>query len=215
MPHESLRIIREEHASLTIMLQSLSALVERGPGDTASDYFTALRAIFFCIDEFHEAQHHPKESEWLFPKVAAASQEAADAVRLLDQDHATSEASARHLQHLLLAWEMIGSTRRATFELACHAFIAHLSEHMALEERLILPQAERCLNAEDWRHLDGVFTLRGDASVASYLVEPDYVSLLARIRALRGRSSVRLCCVSQSSFLLKAPLIDTCIKYIA
>ena len=190
MPHESLRIIREEHASLTIMLQSLSALVERGPGDTASDYFTALRAIFFCIDEFHEAQHHPKESEWLFPKVAAASQEAADAVRLLDQDHATSEASARHLQHLLLAWEMIGSTRRATFESACHAYIAHLSEHMALEERLILPQAERSLSADDWQQLDDAFARCGDASVGNYLADPEYASLLARIRQLVGPLSV-------------------------
>ena len=191
MPHESLRIIREEHASLTIMLQSLSALVERGPGDTASDYFTALRAIFFCIDEFHEAQHHPKESEWLFPKVAAASQEAADAVRLLDQDHATSEASARHLQHLLLAWEMIGSTRRATFESACLAFIAHLSEHMALEERLILPQAERSLSAENWQQLDDAFARCVDASVSTYLADPDYASLLARIRRLVGPPSVQ------------------------
>ena len=191
MPHESLRIIREEHASLTIMLQSLSALVERGPGDTASDYFTALRAIFFCIDEFHEAQHHPKESEWLFPKVAAASQEAADAVRLLDQDHATSEASARHLQHLLLAWEMIGSTRRATFKSACLAFIAHLSEHMALEERLILPQAERSLSAENWQQLDDAFARCVDASVSTYLADPDYASLLARIRRLVGPPSVQ------------------------
>lgn len=109
---------------------------------------------------------------------------------LLDQDHLKSEASARHLQYLLRACEVIGATRRATFESACREYVTPLVEHMAVELRLILPQAERCLNAEDWRHLDGVFTLRGDASVASYLVEPDYASLLARIRALMGRSSV-------------------------
>lgn len=154
---------------------------------------TTLRrcgAIFFCIDEFHEAQHHPKESEWLFPKVAAASQEAADAVRLLDQDHAKSEASARHLQHLLLAWEMIGSTRRETFELACHAYIEHLSEHMALEERLILPQAERSLSADDWQQLDDAFARGGDASGGNYLADPDYANLLERISRLVGPPSV-------------------------
>ena len=191
MPHESLRIIREEHVSLGVMLRSLAALVERGPGEPPADYFTALRAIFFCIDEFHEAQHHPKESEWLFPKVAAASQEAADAVRLLDQDHAKSEASARRLQHLLLAWEMIGSTRRETFELACHAYIALLSEHMALEERLILPQAERSLSANDWQQLDDAFARGGDASGGNYLADPDYANLLARIGRLVGPPSVQ------------------------
>ena len=190
MPHESLRIIREEHVSLGVMLRSLAALVERGPGEPPADYFTALRAIFFCIDEFHEAQHHPKESEWLFPKVAGASQDAADAVTLLDQDHAKSEASARHLQHLLLAWEMIGSTRRAAFESACRAYTAHLIEHMALEERLILPLAERSLGADDWQRLDDAFARCGDASVSNYLGDPDYASLLARIRQLVGPLSV-------------------------
>ncbi len=181
MTHESVRIIRDKHASLGVMLRSLSALVERGPGNPPTDYFTVLRAIFFCIEAFHEAQHHPKESELLFPKVTNASQDVADAVLLLDQDHANSEASARHLQHLLLAWELIGSTRRATFESACRAYVAHLIEHMALEERLILPQAERCLSAEDWRRLDDAFALCGDTRVSSYLADPDYASLLARI----------------------------------
>jgi hemerythrin-like domain-containing protein len=190
MPHESLRIIREEHASLSVMLRSLAALVERGLGNPPSDYFTALRAIFSCIDEFHEAQHHPKESELLFPKVATASQDVADAVLLLDQDHATSEASARDLQHLLLEWEMIGSTRRATFESACRAYIAHLMEHMALEERLILPQAELCLSAEDWQRLDDAFALCGDARVSKYLADSNDAGLSARIRRSAGAPSV-------------------------
>ena len=37
MTHKSLRIIREEHASLSVMLRSLAVLVERGPGSPVSD----------------------------------------------------------------------------------------------------------------------------------------------------------------------------------
>jgi len=181
MAHESLRIIREEHASLRVMLRSLAALVERAPDAPAADYFTALRAVFFCIDEFYEAQHHPKESALLFPKVAAASQQGAAAVLRLDQDHATGAAASRELQHLLLAWEMVGSTRRATFEAACGAHIERLLEHIALEERLILPQAERCLSAEDWQQLDRAFTHGGGARESNYLADPDYARLLAQI----------------------------------
>ena len=181
MTHNSVRIIRDEHASLGVMLQSLSLLVERGPCNPPADYFTALRAIFFCIEEFHEAQHHPRESELLFPKLVNASQDVADAVLALERDHANSEASARHLQCLLLAWELIGSTRRATFESACRAYIAHLIEHMALEERLVLPQAERFLSAEDWQRLDDAYAVCGDTRFSSYLADPDYASLLTRI----------------------------------
>jgi hemerythrin-like domain-containing protein len=132
-----------------------------------SDYFTALRAIFFCVDEVHETQHHPKESEWLFPKVAAALQEAADAVR--------------QLQYLLLAWEMIGSTRRETFESECRAYVAHLVEHMALEERLVFPLAERSLSAEDWQQLDDAFARCGATCVSNDLADPDCSNLRTRI----------------------------------
>ena len=52
MTRESLRILREEHGSRSIMLRSLAALVERGLGNPPSDYFTALRAIFFLSTIF-------------------------------------------------------------------------------------------------------------------------------------------------------------------
>lgn len=181
MTHESLRIIREEHASLRVMLRSLEALAERGPRAPSARYFTALRAVFFCIDEFYEAQQHPKESKLLFPKVAAASQQAAAAVLRLDQDHANGAASARELQHLLLAWEMVGSIRRATFKVACSGYIERLIEHIALEARLILPQAKRCLCADDWQRLDLAFARGGCAIKSSYLADPDYARLLAHI----------------------------------
>ena len=69
----SLQIIRDEHASLAAMLQSMRMLVDKGPGDGRKPFFDVLRAMLFYIDEYPERLHHPKESNLLFPKVVKAS----------------------------------------------------------------------------------------------------------------------------------------------
>eukprot|EP01031_Cornospumella_fuschlensis_P005194 gene5194-6475_t len=69
MPSISLRTIREEHASLAAVLHSLRLMLDQGPGDEPAAFFDVMRAMLFYIDEFPERQHHPKESQWLFPRV--------------------------------------------------------------------------------------------------------------------------------------------------
>ena len=73
MKHRSLEIIRDEHSSLAAMLQSMRMLVDRGPQGNPKNFFDVLRAMLFYIDEFPERLHHPKETELLFPRVAAAA----------------------------------------------------------------------------------------------------------------------------------------------
>ena len=73
MKHTSLQIIRDEHASLAAMLQSMRMMVDRGPADNAENFFDVMRAMLFYIDEFPERLHHPKESNLLFPRVAKAA----------------------------------------------------------------------------------------------------------------------------------------------
>ena len=72
MTHESIQIIHDEHGALSAMLRSLGMMVERGPGDEAESFFDVLRAMLFYIDEFPERLHHPKESDLLFPRIAAS-----------------------------------------------------------------------------------------------------------------------------------------------
>ena len=69
MTHESLRIIREEHAALAAMLRSLILMVQRGPKRDTETFFSVLRAMLFYVDEFPERLHHTKETDLLFPKI--------------------------------------------------------------------------------------------------------------------------------------------------
>ena len=112
MPSTSLRTIHEEHASLAAVLHSLRLLLEQGPGDDdPAAFFDVMRAMLFYIDEFPERQHHPKESQWLFPKVAERAPETAAVIAQLEHDHDGGESAVRELQHLLLGWELMGAAR--------------------------------------------------------------------------------------------------------
>ena len=191
MSHESIRIIHDEHAALAAMLQSLRMMVKRGPGTDANSFFDVLRAMLFYIDEFPERLHHTKETELLFPPVAQRAPHIRDAIARLDKDHEHGEAAVRELQHLLLAWELLGETRRAAFEQATNRYLDFYLEHMRMEEAIIIPEAEKVLTDEDWTVLDAAFATNCDPLTGKYPRDPLYDRLFTRI-VMRAPSPIGL-----------------------
>ena len=187
MVHESIRIIRDEHAALAAMLRSLSMMIERGPDNgpkhvlEPENFFDVVRAMLFYIDEFPERLHHPKESDLLFPRVARMAPETAEIISRLEQDHASGELAVRELQHLLLAWQLVGESRRAAFVQATKQYIAVYLKHMLLEETAILPIAMRVLNDADWEELDAAFAANCDPLTGNYPLDPVYELVFSRI----------------------------------
>ncbi|PUE20558.1 hemerythrin [Limnohabitans sp. MMS-10A-160] len=179
--HSSLQVIRDEHASLAAMLQSMRMMVERGPSDDRRNFFDVVRAMLFYIDEFPERLHHPKESNLLFPKVVKAAPKVMGAVDKLERDHMYSEKAARDLQHLLLSWELLGSSRRQAFEDAFKNYVDFYLAHMHLEETVILPEAERCLSEADWVLLDQAFAENADPLTGHYPPTQAYEKLFSLI----------------------------------
>ena len=180
-PSTALRTIRDEHAALAAMLQSLLWLVRRGPGDDRQRFFDTLRAMLFYIDEFPERQHHPKESDLLFPRVARLAPEVLPVITRLEQDHLRGESQVRELQHLLLAWEWLGEGRRDAFVQACEQYVTFYLEHMRLEEQEVLPTAQRVLAPADWQALDAAFEANRDPLTGRYPPDPAYERLFQRI----------------------------------
>ncbi len=181
MTKESIRIIRDEHATLAAMLRSIAMMVERGPDKEPESFFEVLRAMLFYIDEFPERLHHPKESTLLFPPVARLAPETAEIIAQLDKDHERGESKVRELQHLLMAWELLGDTRRAAFEQAVKHYLDFYLEHMRLEENVILPAAQRVLKEADWEQLDAAFASNCDPLTGKYPRDPVYDRLFTRI----------------------------------
>jgi hemerythrin-like domain-containing protein len=86
----------------------------------------------------------------------------------------------RELEHALLAFEMLGDSRRIAFEQAARRYVDFYLAHMALEEREILPLAERVLTERDWAELDEAFSANRDP-LTGHAPEADYRALFTRI----------------------------------
>ena len=162
MKHFTLDVIRDEHHALSAMLRSLSMLLGQARREGRMPDFDVLRAMLFYIDEFPERLHHTKESALLFPRLRERAPELAEVLDRMDRDHAAGEKAIRDLEHSLLAFEVMGESRRIAFEQAVERYISFYLQHMAVEENDLLPAARRLFTAADWAELDAAFAANRD-----------------------------------------------------
>ena len=179
-PARVLQLLHDEHNALAAVLRSLQLMMANGPGDAPERFFDVLRAMLFYIDEFPERLHHPIESDVLFPRIARARPDVMPVISRLEKDHVQGESRVRELQHLLLAWELLGEGRRAAFAQALAGYVEFYLRHMRLEEKEILPVAQACLSARDWAEIDAECAGERDP-LASGLRDERYDRLFTRI----------------------------------
>lgn len=162
------------------MLRSILLLLDAYRRQHSAPDFTTLRAMLFYVDEYPEKRHHRHESELLFPKLRARTPQSRELLDQLDHEHACGERNIREVEHALLVFEMLGEDHREPFERVFARYTDFYLAHMALEEREILPLAERVLTEEDWRELDTLFLSHRDPLTGC---EPDdaYRALFTRI----------------------------------
>ena len=176
----ALRIIRDEHQALSAMLSSLRLLLRHGRQTGGAPPFDVYRAMLVYIDEFPERLHHRKETELLFPLIRQRSDEAAEILDKLDRDHGVGERVIRDLEHALLAWEMLGESRRGDFEQAVERYLGFYASHMQLEEEVVLPLAQKVLGPADWAVLDAAFGENRDP-LTGHAPAQEYEQLFSRI----------------------------------
>lgn len=180
MQPSALRIIRDEHLALAAMLRSMGLLVRQAHAAGRTPDFGVLRAMLFYVDEFPERLHHPKESELLFPLLRERCPELAPVLDRLDSDHDRGERAIRSLEHAMLAYEVLGESRRAAFEQALSQYVDRYLEHMAVEETQVLPAAQRVLQPAEWQRLDEAFAANRDPATG-HPVDDVYRPLFTRI----------------------------------
>ena len=179
MPN-ALRVLRDEHDAVRAVLRSLQMMVAQGCGSSPQRFFDVMRAMLFYIDEFPERLHHPSESNVLFPRLARARPDLVGVISRLEEDHVRGEPRVRELQHLLLAWELLGKSRRAAFQRALDNYVNFYLSHMRLEEAELLPAAETSLREQDWDEIDAEFAAERDP-LASGLRDGRFDKLFSRI----------------------------------
>ena len=157
MRHLALDVIHDEHQAWAAMLRSMSLMVAQSHRKHELPDFGVLRAMLFYVDEFPERQHHPKESQLLFPRVRERCPELAATLDRLEAEHHQGEAAIRTLEHALLAYEVLGASRRQAFDVALERYVDGYLHHMRIEESAILPAAVQHLTEADWAALDAAF----------------------------------------------------------
>ena len=74
----------------------------------------------------------------------------------------------------------MGESRRALFEQGMQRYADFYLDHMGLEEKEILPLAEKVLTDEDWQVIDEAFSANRDP-LTGHPAQPEYEALFSRI----------------------------------
>jgi hemerythrin-like domain-containing protein len=146
--HEMVIVHRVFRRELTILPRLVR---QAGDGDTdrAATLAGALRLV---LGGLHH--HHTGEDVVLWPALLERAAPSTGLVETMQAQHEAVEGHMEHVEPLLQAWEASPTTARGA-ELAdlLDRLAAGLVEHLDLEEREILPLAERHVTVAEWNSL--------------------------------------------------------------
>ncbi len=180
---KAIRTIRDEHRSISAVLNALKHLADDTCDNPAvKPDFRVFRAMIRYIDEFPERLHHPKEDEHLFARLEARWAGAKPLVDGLKAEHVRGAQLVRELERALVFLEEGWPRGAHEFRVAVDAFAKFNWDHMRKEENELMPLAEKHLTGEDWEAIAAAFA--GNEDPIADLREKDFAALFSRIVTL-------------------------------
>jgi hemerythrin-like domain-containing protein len=158
----ALSIIREEHRSLSAVIQSLGFLAREARERGLEPDYELFTLILDYIEGFSNRFHHPKEDEYLFTALRRRCTEANQALEVLELDHARGDELLRDLRYLLARCRVGGAAAVDTFAAAVEEYVDFHWRHLRLEEDVVMPLAEQRLTEADWPPIDAAFQANED-----------------------------------------------------
>lgn len=162
MRFEAIGLIRDEHRSLSAVIQAAEFLVRKYLRESKPPDFKLLHAMLYYVREFPERRHHPKEDKVLFAKLKARTSEADAVIADLEQEHASGGQMLTALTVALSNWEAGAAHGAKEFEDTLNRFADFYWRHMEKEEKRVLPVAERMFTDQDWKEVEAAFAANGD-----------------------------------------------------
>ena len=153
---QTIKIIKSEHRNLAAVLFSMEKLIEEiDQGKQAN--FAVFHGLFTYIDRFLDRYHHPKENDYLFPRLLARAPDTETLVKELGKQHKEGEAMFMDMLKALSAYEFSGKSEYEAFRDAVLKYVNFERNHALKEEKEILPRAQEALEAADWEEIDKAF----------------------------------------------------------
>ena len=153
---QAIVIIKSEHQNLLAVLYSLEMLIEEIENGKQPD-FAVFHGLLTYIDRFLDRYHHPKENDYLFPRLMARAPDTTDLVKTLGRQHKEGEQLFVEMLKALSAYEFSGDSELQGFRAAVLKYTRFEREHVQIEERDLLPRAREALEASDWEEIDAAF----------------------------------------------------------
>lgn len=162
MLNQALAIIHDEHRSLGAVLHGLRFLVREMTGKGTKPEFQLLWAMLYYMEAFSERLHDPKEDAYLFARLKTRTRDGDEVIATLEHQHAESKGHVHQLQQALGHLEAGIPGSLEAFAKAAEAHIEEAWQHMALEEKVVIPLAKQHLTTEDWVSIAEAFGENGD-----------------------------------------------------
>jgi len=184
-PAHAIGILRDEHRSLAAVLHAwMHALARAREEDRAVD-LPLMRAILRYVRAFPVALHHPKEEQQLFRRLRERTPVVNAELDELERQHERDCQLVEEIGALVEALAGAGAATRAslarTLEEAVGRYATFQWDHMGREEGVVLPAAQRHLDADDWAAIDAAFAENADPRFGSGEADGDFRHLFSRI----------------------------------
>lgn len=158
----ALRIIRDEHASLTAVTEALRIVTAGMSNGTMAADFKLLWSIIYYIEEYPELLHHPKEENVLFPALRQRTDTLNATLDELGHQHANSLPHLNQIKTLLGRVEADIPGALAQLASKVESYASFHWRHVRLEEDTVLTVASDLLSESDWAAIASAFTNNAD-----------------------------------------------------
>ncbi|MDD5247836.1 MAG: hemerythrin domain-containing protein [Rhodocyclaceae bacterium] len=176
----ALAILHDEHRSFAAIVHGLHYLLREMREKGSAPDFKLLWAMVYYLEAFPEKIHHPKEDVYLFARLRSRTHEADALLDELERQHLDGSRQVRELEHALGCYEAGKPNGLELFAAAVEKFADSTRQHVAVEEKIVIPLAKKHLTPVDWVEIAEAFGENGDPRFG-VAFDHEFRSLFSRI----------------------------------
>ena len=162
MRNKAIAVFQDEHRSIAAVLHGLSFLVSEAHESGAKPELKLMEAMISFVTNFTSKQHHPKEDEYLFPRLSTYTHELDHVIAILSSQHEEEKPLLKKLEEAFSDYESGQGGGYSAFKAAVDEYTRFIWRHMAFEEKQILPAARNYFTEDDWKAIAEAFGKNGD-----------------------------------------------------
>jgi hemerythrin-like domain-containing protein len=153
--------IEAEHHALSAVLHALQELLAKVVTSYGAPEFGLFCAALYYIDDFQERCHHPKEDQYFFKSLRAATSEFDTRINELQAEHVSGALAVSQLHRHLVHYQGGVPKGLEIFRAAVDAYVTQMVDHMHSEEYL-LERGREVISEADWVRIAAAFNENDD-----------------------------------------------------